>query len=196
MSIVTLVSGGLDSTLMALLIKEENIKQFPLFIDYGQLNYDRELSACKTTFSILDIPMPEKLTISDYSRLVPAGITSQAYDINSEAFLPCRNLLFLSLAAGYAYRCEATSVAIGLLNESYSIFPDQTQNFLKTAESLIQQVLNKKISILSPLGSFSKAEVVALANDKGIKGTYSCHAGTIPPCGKCIACREYIGTEV
>ena len=36
MSIVTLVSGGLDSTLVALLTRDAGIQQHPLFIDYGQ----------------------------------------------------------------------------------------------------------------------------------------------------------------
>lgn len=196
MSIITLMSGGLDSTLMAALIKEEGIRQFPLFIDYGQLNKEAELAACKTNCAALGIIPPEVLIISDYSRLVPAGITSPSHDIVSEAFLPCRNLLFLTLASGYAYRQGATSVAIGLLNEAFSIFPDQTQNFLATAEALIERSLSRKIIFLSPLASFSKAEVVALAKEKNITGTYSCHAGAVTPCGKCIACQEYLGTEV
>ena len=33
MSVVNLVSGGLDSTLIAVMMREEGIEQFPLFID-------------------------------------------------------------------------------------------------------------------------------------------------------------------
>ncbi len=47
MSMVTLVSGGLDSTVMAVLAKEEGLTQHPLFIDYGQLGCRRELRACR-----------------------------------------------------------------------------------------------------------------------------------------------------
>ena len=47
MGIVTLVSGGLDSTLMSMLIREEGVPLFPLFIDYGQLAVSREWEACK-----------------------------------------------------------------------------------------------------------------------------------------------------
>ena len=36
MSIVTLVSGGLDSTLVAKLAQEQGLQIFPLFVDYGQ----------------------------------------------------------------------------------------------------------------------------------------------------------------
>ena len=36
MSFVNLVSGGLDSTLVGVMAKEEGVEHFPLFIDYGQ----------------------------------------------------------------------------------------------------------------------------------------------------------------
>ena len=39
--IVTLVSGGFDSTLMSLMAQEEGIQLFPLFVDYGQLGLAR-----------------------------------------------------------------------------------------------------------------------------------------------------------
>lgn len=42
MAIVTLTSGGLDSTLMAVLTSQSNIQQFPLFVNYGQIFYTRE----------------------------------------------------------------------------------------------------------------------------------------------------------
>jgi 7-cyano-7-deazaguanine synthase in queuosine biosynthesis len=41
MSIVTLVSGGLDSTLVALLARDEGLEQYPLFVDYGQRAKDK-----------------------------------------------------------------------------------------------------------------------------------------------------------
>lgn len=51
MALVTLVSGGLDSTVMALLAQQQGLVQFPLFIDYGQLSREREWSAAGRCFS-------------------------------------------------------------------------------------------------------------------------------------------------
>jgi 7-cyano-7-deazaguanine synthase in queuosine biosynthesis len=42
MGIVTLVSGGYDSTLMSLMAHEEGILLHPLFVDYGQLGATKE----------------------------------------------------------------------------------------------------------------------------------------------------------
>jgi 7-cyano-7-deazaguanine synthase len=87
-------------------------------------------------------------------------------------------------------------VGIGLLDEAFSLFPDQTKGFLSEAEALLSRALGKFIKVISPLMTFSKADVLKIAKAKGITGTYSCHAGKDSPCGQCVACREYIGLEV
>ena len=196
MSIVTLVSGGLDSTVMALLAKEEGIEQFPLFIDYGQLNAEKELRACQLNFQRYNLPSPETIPLSGYGGLISSGLTDPGKHIFEDAFLPCRNLLFLTVGAAYAYQCSAGSVAIGLLDEAFSLFPDQTRGFVQDAESLLSRSLGRSIKVITPLMSFSKGEILGIAHAKGIWGTYSCHAGKDKPCGECIACREYIGLEV
>ncbi len=196
MSIVTLVSGGLDSTVMALLAKEEGLVQFPLFIDYGQLGKDRELNACISNFKHHDLPTPVIASLPGYGALLSSGITDPRKDIFEEAFLPCRNLMFLTVGAAYAYQCGANSVGIGLLDEAFSLFPDQTRTFLKDTQDLVSKATRRSLIISTPLMSFSKSQVLAIAKSKGISGTYSCHAGGEVPCGICIACREYIGLEV
>ena len=86
-------------------------------------------------------------------------------------------------------------MGIGLLNERFSIFPDQTGEFITRTQELINLVMGKEIKILTPLIDFSKKEVIALARSKGINDTYSCHAGTEQPCGECIACQEFKGVQ-
>jgi len=196
MSIVTLVSGGLDSTVMALLTKEEGLTQFPLFVDFGQLGRDRELRACLANFIKHELPAPQVASLSGYGALLSSGITDPNKHILEDAFLPCRNLMFLTIGAAYAFQCGASTLAIGLLDEAYHLFPDQTRKFLADTEALLTQSLGRPIKLVAPLMSFSKADVLKLAKAMGVSNTYSCHAGTEKPCGVCIACREYIGLEV
>jgi 7-cyano-7-deazaguanine synthase len=190
MSIVTLVSGGLDSTLMALMIKEENIVQLPLFIDYGQICRDQELKACKNNFNKLGLPTPIVMDVSGYGKLISSGLTDSNKRINEDAFLPGRNLLFLLAGSAYAYQNNFNAVAIALLSEENCIFPDQTSSFVNGTQELISQTLGRDIKIIAPLMQFYKAEVLRLAAKKGITGTYSCHSGTEKPCGKCVSCLE------
>jgi 7-cyano-7-deazaguanine synthase len=192
MSIVTLVSGGLDSTLMAILAHEEKITQFPLFIDYGQLNRENEQKACLNNFQRYGLPTPNIIKLGGYGALLSSGLTDPNKRVFEDAFLPCRNLFFLTVGSAYAYQCKASAVAIGLLDEAFSLFPDQTADFIKDAEALISKSLGRSMNIITPLMSFSKTEVVQIAKLKGIDGTYSCHSGTDEPCGVCVACREYI----
>lgn len=196
MSIVTLVSGGLDSTVMALLTKEEGLQQFPLFIDYGQLGRAREIEACKRNFAMLDLPVPAVAALPGYGALIRSGLTDPSKDVFHDAFTPGRNMLFLLVGAAYAFQNEASTVGIGLLDESRSLFPDQRSSFLNQAREALSASLGRQIHVAAPLMSLSKADVVAIAKTKGIRNFYSCHAGTPQPCGICIACREYIGIEV
>jgi len=191
MSIVTLTSGGLDSSLMALLSKESGIQQHPLFIDYGQRSRNRELAACKRALRALQLPKPKVASLPGFGLLIRSGLTDPRLDVMEAAFTPGRNLLFLLLGASYAYTVGAEAVAIGLLDERSSLFPDQTTRFLSRAESLLSLCIGNPIKVLAPLGNFSKRDVVRLALAKGITGTYSCHAGGRRACGTCVACREF-----
>lgn len=190
MSIVTLVSGGLDSTLMALLIKEEKIEQFPLFIDYGQICKEQELKACNIVHKNLGLPTPVIMNVSGFGALISSGLTDLNKRVNEDAFLPGRNLLFLLAGSAYAYQTNSNTVAIALLSEKNCIFPDQTNTFISRAQEIINLALGRDIKIIAPLMQLSKAEVLRLAAKKGISNTYSCHSGTETPCGKCISCIE------
>lgn len=191
MSIVTLVSGGLDSTLVACLAKEEGVYQFPLFIDYGQRARDRELAACRLAMASLALPEPQIAELSGYGRLIRSGLTDSGLRVIEDAFTPGRNMLFLLTAAALAMQTTADAVSIGLLNEDTSLFPDQTAAFLANAEQMIERCMGRRIRVLAPLAMFHKHEVVELARSKGISGTYSCHMGGAAPCMNCISCNEF-----
>jgi len=190
MSIVTLVSGGFDSTLMSLMAHEEGIALAPLFVDYGQLASVREWAACRLLHERHGLPQVTRMDVSGYGKTVPSGITDKSLRINEDAFLPGRNLLLLLCGAAYAYRMNADGVAIGLLNPESRLFPDQTSTFLGMAEDMIETTIGKRFTVLAPLIEFTKADVLAMAATRGLHGTYSCHAGGAEPCGQCVACVE------
>tara|TARA_R110001592_G_scaffold16881_12_gene71703 strand:+ start:24038 stop:24631 length:594 start_codon:yes stop_codon:yes gene_type:complete len=191
MSFVNLVSGGLDSTLITIMAKEEGIDVSPLFINYGQLAAKKEWDTCKLLHEKLQLPTPINMNLSGYGQVIKSGLTSSDFNIKDQAFTPCRNFLFLLMGAAYAHQLNLTTVAIGLLNEEFSLFPDQTTEFIINAERAISSSLGKPIEIINPLSEFSKEDVIMLAKEKGLIGTYSCHTGESEPCGQCIACLEF-----
>lgn len=196
MRVVSLVSGGLDSTVMSSLIRDEGIEQFPVFVNYGQINLARERSACLQNFARLRLPEPRVIDLPGYGAAFRSGLTDAGKDIVRDAFLPGRNMLFLLCASAVVHEVNAEAIAMGLLDERLSLFPDQRRTFLDAAKAVLREALGRPVDILTPLMAFGKPEVLAIAKERGIDGTYSCHAGTVPPCGKCIACREYAGLEV
>jgi 7-cyano-7-deazaguanine synthase len=195
MGIVTLVSGGIDSTLMSLMAQEEGVQLFPLFVDYGQLGAAKEWEACQFLHEKYDMPRVTRMDISGFGKAIPSGITDPHLRINEDAFLPGRNLLFVLAGAAHAFRVQASGVALGLLDPGQHLFPDQTREFVQACESTIETAMGKRIRVLTPLIEFSKRDVLALARARGLNGTYSCHTGGDTPCGKCVSCVEISNAE-
>ncbi len=191
MRAVVLASGGLDSTLLTRLASEEGYDVFPLFVDYGQLAADTELSHCKEAMDNNEIRSPVVADVKGFGELVPSGLTNADLHIVNQAFTPGRNSLFLLSAASYAATIGAKTIMIGLLDEKYHLFSDQTKAYLEKAESFLSLAVGQAISIKAPLMAFSKQEVIAMSEAKGIGQTYSCHVGSAVPCGVCIACKEF-----
>lgn len=194
MRVVALSSGGVDSSVMMQLLKEKGFKIFPLFVDYGQLAANAEWEACQRICQYLDLK-PERMDVRGFGHLVRSGLTDRNLDIEKEAFLPTRNLMFLTLGAAYGYAKSAHVIAIGLL--SNPIFPDQTPEFVKEAQKTISKALGIDVTILAPLISLDKYDTLRLASKHGlpIEYTYSCHSGNKERCGQCISCKERIAAE-
>lgn len=190
MGIVTLVSGGIDSTLMSLMAQEEDIALFPLFVDYGQLGAAKEWEVCKRLHEKHNLPGVTRMDVSGFGKTIPSGITNSHLRINEDAFLPGRNLLFVLAGAAHAFKVQVNNVAIGLLDPTEHLFPDQTREFVQACEGMMETAMGKRIRVLTPLIEFSKSDVLAMARARGLSDTYSCHAGGDTPCGICVACVE------
>lgn len=177
---------------MATMIRDQNIEQKPLFVNYGQRAFNHEWAACKSVLKKLSLPTPQLVDISGFGKLIASGLTTPALDVRTQAFLPGRNLLFILVAAAYAWQEDCSAVAIGLLNEETHLFPDQTQAFLAKARAAITEAMFFDLRIMAPLMQLSKADVLGIARNRAIAGTYSCHSGGPVPCGKCVSCLETI----
>lgn len=195
MGIVTLVSGGFDSTLMSLMAQEERIELFPLFVDYGQLGAAKEWEACKRLHEKHRLPSVTRMDLSGFGKTIPSGITDSRLRINEDAFLPGRNLLFVLAGAAHAFKVQANSVALGLLDPAQHLFPDQTREFAEACETMVETAMGRRIRVLTPLIEFTKSDVLAMAQARGLRDMYSCHAGGDTPCGVCVACVEITNAE-
>jgi len=193
MKIVILASGGIDSSLIMLLLKKENNDILPLHIDYGQLAEKKEWESCNKICKYLSL-VPTRLDISGFGRTINSGLTNESLDIFEDAFLPTRNLTFLTMGAAYAFSKGANVMAIGLL--ANPIFPDQTKQFVSKATESISEAIGKRMQILTPFIDLDKRDILNLAAKHQLPNlTYYCHSGADVPCGKCVSCKERFAAE-
>jgi 7-cyano-7-deazaguanine synthase len=194
LKIVLLSSGGVDSSLTMLMLRQRGHEVIPLHVNYGHLAEEREWKSCLAICNYLGVAQPIRIGISGLEH-IPSGLTDDSLDIEKCAFLPTRNLLFVTLGAAYAYSISCRVIAIGIL--SNPIFPDQTMDFLQKAETCISSSLGVDMKILAPLMKLDKRDTLNLALKHGLplKLTYYCHAGKEQPCGKCISCKERLAAE-
>ena len=194
LKIVVLSSGGVDSSLLMFLLKKEGHDIYPIHINYGQIAEKKEWNACQKICKYLNLEKPTRFNLTDIKK-IPSSLTNENLDIEKNAFLPNRNLLFLVLGSAYAFSINTYVVAIGII--ANPIFPDQTKEFVNTTENCITISLGKKLKILAPFISLDKREILNLAikHKLPIELTYYCHSGKTKPCGKCISCKERIAAE-
>ncbi len=192
MRVVVLTSGGIDSALLLHQFTNDGHEVLPLHINYNQLAQNKEWNACKSLCEYYSLT-PFHMEVTGLGKL-PSGLTDNSLDVYEKAFLPTRNLTFLTLGGAYAYSMNVDSIAIGLLKNH--VFPDQTKEFVKKAQTCISESLGKTIKILTPLIELDKRDVLTLAKEYDIPNvTYYCHSGTENPCGKCISCKERQSAE-
>jgi len=191
---VVLSSGGVDSSVTMLLLKREGYEVFPLHIDYGHLAKDHEWASCQKVSAYLGVNKPVKITIGGLD-ILPSSLVKKGLDIEKDAFLPTRNLLFVVLGSAYAFSIDSSVVALGIL--ANPIFPDQKLEFFRAAEACVVKALGRPTKILTPLIDLDKRETLKLSRKHGLpfEITYYCHAGTDIPCGRCISCKERIAAE-
>jgi 7-cyano-7-deazaguanine synthase len=96
-------------------------------------------------------------------------------------------LIFSAVLIG---NCGSGGIAIGI--HSGTPYYDCSPDFAKKIDVLVQQCSDGKFSILTPFLHWSKDDVYSYFLSQGIplEETYSCEAGTAPPCGQCASCLD------
>jgi 7-cyano-7-deazaguanine synthase len=164
MSTVTLVSGGIDSTLLCFLIHQSGNAQHPLLVNYGQTSFNSDAFACRQEFSRLGLPAPKIVDIPGYGHAFGGKQSSNWFD-DEDQFVPGRNQLLLLCAAAFAVSVDANCIAIGMHDKALCKFPDQRESFVLAAGKVLRESFGKPFEILTPFLSMRKADVLAIASE-------------------------------
>jgi 7-cyano-7-deazaguanine synthase len=201
---VVLLSGGLDSTIVAAHAKKEYGRQWFLFCDYGQKTLARELFAFDALCDRLQPSGTKKLDMTWLRDI--AGSTSALFDPRQmlvrenrkSEYVPFRNAALLSAGVALAETVEADTVMIGSTGSDRTC-PDNSPEFIKAYQAVVAAgtMTARPISIEAPLMSFaSKVEVITygLTIDAPLELSWSCHNNLgAAACGACSNCEARRG---
>jgi 7-cyano-7-deazaguanine synthase len=200
---VVLLSGGLDSMVVAGLARERGFALNALTIDYNQRHRCEIEAAGKiaaTLGAVRHIVLPLNLRQFGGSALtddiaVPKGGLEDGIPVT---YVPARNLIFLSLTLGWAEAIGAHDIFIGVNALDYSGYPDCRPEFIasfaETARLATKQgVEDSPFAIHAPLQHWGKARIAQEADRLELDPamSWSCYDPTAEglACGLCDSCR-------
>ncbi len=199
---VVLLSGGLDSTVCLAVARRHGHHALAVTVDYGQrhrIELDRAARVARHLDAEhlvvgIDLSPWGGSALTDASMEVPDAHARSGDEIPA-TYVPARNLILLSLAAGIAEARAADSVYLGVNALDYSGYPDCRPEFVdafRVAASLALKrgVEGCPLDFRTPLIDLTKSAIVRLGVDLGapLALTWSCYRGGPQPCRTCDAC--------
>ena len=203
---VVLLSGGLDSTTVLAIAKNQGYAPYALSFRYGQ-RHVVELDAARRVAAMQGV---ERHVIADIDLRVFGGssLTSDlavpkhdtAEELTDEipsTYVPARNTVFLSFALAYAETVGSHDIFIGVNALDDSGYPDCRPEYIEAFQDMANLatkagVNGQRLTIHTPLISMTKAQIVTAGVALGVDYslTSSCYDPNSSghPCGRCDSC--------
>jgi 7-cyano-7-deazaguanine synthase len=201
--VVVILSGGMDSTLSAYKMVEMGFDVISLHFSYGQKTESREFQAFSDISDSIpvsnryhfELPFFSEIGVGtssliDRNMVVEEGGVSET-EIPS-SYVPFRNGIMLSIATAIAEKEGAIGIAIGVVEEDSSGYPDCREDFISTFEKSINLGTKEgNLKIFRPLVNLKKEEIVkeAISLAVPLNLTWSCYQREDKACGVCDSCR-------
>ena len=200
MRALVLFSGGLDSTVLAMQMKQEAKETRLLSIDYGQ-RHAKELDHSQKvadhlglTHEILKLPQLGQIlggsSLTDKSIILPEG--HYAEESMKSTVVPNRNMILLALAGGHALSLGFDTIAYAAHAGDHTIYPDCRPEFADAMDKALGLADWKDLNLHRPYVEMTKSDLVSLGHqlEAPLHLTWSCYAGGEIHCGKCGTCVE------
>ncbi|MCW5852898.1 MAG: 7-cyano-7-deazaguanine synthase QueC [Anaerolineae bacterium] len=194
---LVICSGGLDSTTAARWAQLQGYDVTLLHFMYNCRAETREAEAVRAIALALQCGYRFE-DLSWLGRLGGSSITDVSIPVtNNEMsaefpheWVPARNLIFTSLAAGLCDRYGFDTLILGLNLEEAGAYPDNTVEFYESLDHVLNIGTLSRPRILCPLANLVKHQIVRLALDieAPIHLSWSCYYGNERHCGHCGPC--------
>ncbi|MBW2607696.1 MAG: 7-cyano-7-deazaguanine synthase QueC [Deltaproteobacteria bacterium] len=204
---VILSSGGLDSTTVMAIAKNEGYLIYSLSFSYGQRNFI-ELEAAGKVAEIIGVEKHLVINL-DLDKIggsaltdsidVPKNRDEEAISADIPAtYVPARNTIFLSYALAWAEVIKSSDIFIGVNAIDYSGYPDCRPEYIEAFEKMANLATKAgvegltRIKINTPLLNMSKARIIKKGIELGVDYslTHSCYDPNPEgiACGRCDSC--------
>ena len=197
--IAVLISGGMDSCILAWDLSKKYRSVYPLYVRNGLLWEDVELywlrrflkatSDSKSSIQKITIlNLPIKDLYRGHWSLTGDHVPDYETD-DPSVYLPGRNLLLLTKTTLFCALNRIGTLALGPLKGNP--FPDSTRTFFRAFAKAAAFGLDFPVSIITPYRHLTKEEVILRGQFLPLELTFSC----IQPaekyhCGMCNKCAE------
>ncbi|TDA27831.1 MAG: 7-cyano-7-deazaguanine synthase QueC [Archaeoglobi archaeon] len=204
MKAVLIFSGGLDSSTLLYHLLSKGYEVSAVTFIYGQkhskeIEFAKKLVEKAKEIGKLDHRIVDISSIHDLisfgaitgNEKVPEGFYTE--ESQKVTIVPNRNMILLSIAAGYAVKIGAKEVYYAAHRSDYSIYPDCRKEFVKALDTAIYLGnLWNPVELKAPFIDKTKAEIVELGLRLKVpyEFTWSCYRGEERPCLSCGTCIE------
>jgi 7-cyano-7-deazaguanine synthase len=197
--VILLLSGGLDSTTLLAKLSSENYEIVAVSFNYGQKHAIELIYAKKNAekYGVLKHHIIElDKVLFNSSALVNREIDITIYENyvlpegQVNAYVPFRNLLFISTALSLAETMRVNEIYIAFNSDDNTNFWDCRTDFVEKINVIA--TLNTSIQIKTPFINLSKTEVVKVARQLNVdlNNTITCYQPNgATECGVCLSCQ-------
>lgn len=201
---VAVVSGGLDSSVLAYQLRADGWRLRLVSFDYGQ-RHAIELDHARALAESLAVPHDVVDLRAAGALLSGSALTDATVDVPDGHYtdetmratvVANRNAIFTMVATGVAVAAGAEAVALGIHAGDHTIYPDCRPPFVDAAEQLARVAnegfVAESFQVLAPFVHWSKADIVRRGAELGadLGATWSCYKGGPVHCGTCGTCVE------
>jgi 7-cyano-7-deazaguanine synthase len=195
---LVLLSGGLDSTVLATELARTRVRVEALTIVYGQRHAveveaaNRVATHLGIRHEVLDLGVLQKHLRSALTGAgdVPHGHYAAAN--MAQTVVPNRNAIFLMVAAGIAASRNLEQVATAVHAGDHTVYADCRPEFIAAANTAVQLGTDSAVHADAPYLRLTKAEIVSRGQNASapMELSWSCYEGGEHHCGRCGTCVE------
>ena len=200
---VILVSGGLDSSTVLAIAKQQDFDCYTLSFDYGQRHRSELFAAAKVSDAMQ--VKEHKVVSLDLATIGGSALTDTNIEVPEYettgipvTYVPARNTVFLSIALGWAEVLGANDIFVGVNAVDYSGYPDCRPDYINAFEQMANLatkagVEGNKLTVHAPLIDMTKGQIIQAGIKNGVdySATVSCYQADEEgaACGVCDSCR-------